>query len=88
MCQAEECCCSERLSLSGVQQVRTREKGGGGGSSLREIESEERERDREFSQAAFSLLANYAFKPSENFTVHTVHTCCMHSIMPLSLYSN
>lgn len=40
MCQAEECCSSERLSLSGVQQVRTRGEGG----SLREIETEERER--------------------------------------------
>lgn len=30
MCQAEECCSSERLSLSRVQQVRTREEEGGG----------------------------------------------------------
>lgn len=38
MCQAEECCSSERLSLSRVQQVRTREEEGG--SILREIETE------------------------------------------------
>lgn len=31
----------------------------------------------EFSQAAFSLLANYVFKASENFTVRTVRTCCI-----------
>lgn len=83
MCQAEECCSSERLSLSGVQQVRTRGEEGGV-----ERDRQKRERDREFSQAAFSLLANYVFKASENFTVHTVHTCCMYSIMSLSLYSN
>lgn len=45
MCQAEECCSSERLSLSGVQQVRTRGEEGGV-SSLREIETEEREGPR------------------------------------------
>lgn len=66
--------------------MRTRAKEGG--SSLREIERKERGREREFSQTAFSLLANYVFKAFENFTVHTVHTCCMYSITRLSLYLN
>lgn len=66
-----------------------RTRGEEGGARLREIETGERGGvDVEFNQAAFSLLANYVFKASENFTVHTVHTCCMYSIMRLSLYLN
>lgn len=43
---------------------------------------------RGFNQAAFSLLANYAYKASANFTVHTFHTCCVYSIMCQSVYLN
>lgn len=67
--------------------MRTREEGG---SILSEIETEAWGGDDncEFSQAVFSLLANYIFTASENYIVHTVHTCCMHFIMCLCAYLN
>lgn len=54
MCPAEECCSTERLSLSGVQQVRTTERRRRA-SSLREIEIEERKGGLRLSQAIISL---------------------------------
>lgn len=54
MCPAEECCSTERLSLSGIQQVRTTERRRRA-SSLRVIEMEERKGGLRLSQAIISL---------------------------------
>lgn len=72
MCPAEECCSTERLSLSGVQQVRTTERRSRA-SSLRVIEIEERKGGLSLSQAIISLV-NCVFVASENVAVHSVHT--------------
>lgn len=54
-----------------------RERGGGGRGEEEGPVGGQGEGRAEFSQAAFSLLANYVFKASENFTVRTVRTCCI-----------
>lgn len=69
-----------------------RTRGEEGASSWREIDRREGggSGDAEFSQAAFSLLANYVFKASENFSVHThrhTHTLFAHVVCILSCVS-
>lgn len=65
--------------------MRTRREGGReGSSSLREIETEEKGTER-LARLSFHYWL-IILKASYNVFVHTVHTCCMYSIMCLSLY--